>query len=567
MISQQGDCQGFEAKPTVFVCGPITCAIADGEFDPRVRSLLMGVSDLLEKSGFRILSAHREELWGESIPADPAQVFRRDWRLAQAADAIVAVLPADRDGKLYRTDGTFIELGWAVASRKPLFVLTDPGATDRSYLFDGLLETSACDTVFNAGDPGSLVDALPEAIRRRLAPAGPKSDLRLAFCCTSFGFGPVSKTVAVAQAVRRLRPSASLVFAGADISLGYAASAGAFDELLTVDPDSSPAACLSALQGADGLVNCLSFDVLEQAAHSADSPPQFFVDSLGWMWTSPPEAIAHADRYLVQDYLLDTRSTKANLPPNAVVVPPILSPAVNRQRVSWEVEKGHLLVHLGGCRNPLLSPTAYQSYVNLMLTGLATALAGEAGAGVQQVTVCGNEELLRAASPVDWPEHLRVHTGFLPHEEFLRELRRCEQLFTTPGLTATLEALALGVPCRFLLPHNYSQQRIVTHYKAMGAADSVWPDSLVSELLEDESLGEEAGVHEVARLLEEYLDDGPARTAAAFRALLKRPVDHTHTELLRSRALAWDGSSRVAHHVIERTETELHETASSVSRP
>jgi nucleoside 2-deoxyribosyltransferase len=52
---------------------------------------------------------------------------------------MVVVLPADVDGKLIRTDGTFMELGWAVALQKPLFIVTDPGATGRSYLFDGLL--------------------------------------------------------------------------------------------------------------------------------------------------------------------------------------------------------------------------------------------------------------------------------------------------------------------------------------------------------------------------------------------------------------------------------------------
>jgi nucleoside 2-deoxyribosyltransferase len=128
---------------TVFLCGPITNVTAGGAFNAAVRHFIESIAERLENAGFSVLSAHREELFGARVPERPIDVFLRDWRFAQIADAMVVVLPADSEGNLIRTDGTFMELGWAVALRKPLFIVTDLAATGRSYLFDGLLDVVA----------------------------------------------------------------------------------------------------------------------------------------------------------------------------------------------------------------------------------------------------------------------------------------------------------------------------------------------------------------------------------------------------------------------------------------
>lgn len=153
----------------IFLCGPISNALQNGGFDPNIRRLLESIEKQLQDGGFIVLSAHRQEDFGKSIPEMPEEVFSRDWQLAQLSSAMVAVLPPDKQGKLYRTDGTFIEIGWALALGKPLFIVTDPRATDRSYLLDGLLRLPACEGVFKIEEAlktKMLVEAVQKAILR-----------------------------------------------------------------------------------------------------------------------------------------------------------------------------------------------------------------------------------------------------------------------------------------------------------------------------------------------------------------------------------------------------------------
>ena len=131
-----------EARSAVFLCGPITDVTSNETFDAKVRHLIEGIAERLETAGFQVFSAHQEESFGSSIPERPADVYNRDWRFAQMSDAMVVVFPSDIKGGLIRTDGTFMELGWAMALYKPLSIVTDPKALGRSYLFDGLLGSS-----------------------------------------------------------------------------------------------------------------------------------------------------------------------------------------------------------------------------------------------------------------------------------------------------------------------------------------------------------------------------------------------------------------------------------------
>lgn len=129
----------------VFVCGPITNACHTKGFDPNVKAVVESLVEFLEKAGIETWSAHRLESYGKEIPEFPEHVYTRDWHYASTCSSLVAVLPSDSTGTLYRTDGTFIELGWATALRKRLIIVTDPEATGRSYLLDGLVE--ACKAV------------------------------------------------------------------------------------------------------------------------------------------------------------------------------------------------------------------------------------------------------------------------------------------------------------------------------------------------------------------------------------------------------------------------------------
>jgi nucleoside 2-deoxyribosyltransferase len=543
--------------PRVFLCGPISNALKNGQFDPNLRRLLESIEQHLQQSGFMVLSAHRQERYGEKIPELPDEVFRRDWHLAQLASAIVAVLPSDRDGSLFRTDGTFMELGWAIALGKPLFIVTDTSATKRSYLFDGLLRASAQARLIEIEDV--LKTNLGEAVRQVIARDNSRATTnQVAFCCTSFGFGPVSKAVAVAEALRLLRPGYRLVFIGSDLAEDYARSCALFDEIIHADVDAEPARAVDYIRGSDALINALNFDVLLN--WSRELPPHFFLDSLAWMWPSIPDAVTRAQTYFVQDYLLGANTSGSVLPKNAALVPPIISPAIRAPRAKWESQTGYVLVNFAGCRNPIFPPWYYKNYVKQMLAALVDALRvldQRRLRPINRVVVCGNRELLAATESVDWTGlSFPVERGFFPPREFLLELRRCELLLTSPGLTATLEAIALNVPVRFLLPQNYSQFRIMNYYRSLGLDNILWKDGFGSERLRDPSIPEEEGVREVGRLLEEQLTLGVSALSQVFQDLLLTNDANKETETLSQRVVSWDGSMRVAQQVVQEIEKD-----------
>jgi nucleoside 2-deoxyribosyltransferase len=547
---------GGPNNPSAFVCGPISHALTDEGFDSAVKELLVAVAANLNDHGVRVLSAHRAEHWGELIPQRAAEVLRRDWSLAQAADAMVIVLPANPQGELYRTDGTFIELGWALALDKPLIVVTDLGAEGRSYMFDGVLEAISPDAIVSVRDDRTLAEVagrvrtLVSARNGRGSVRSTGEQLRIGFCTTTFGFGPVSKVSAIAEALRALRPLAELTFVGSDIALTYAQATGAFDEIIEIDSDKEPERAVDALSRVDAVVNSLNFAMLAAGAER----PQYFVDSLGWLWPDTPAEAACARIYFVQDYLF-TPERRSALPANARLVPPIVSPVFRSRRCSWEGETGHALVHLGGCRNPLLPGDAYAEYVKNMVDGFVLALADDRIDGrIRSATVCGNPELL---SRIRASRDPRVTISFLPRQAFAGELRRAEMLLTSPGLTSTLEALSLGVPCSFLLPHNFSQYRIDEAYRNAGLHRAVWPDPLSVPGLSFSEVPEEEGVQLVAESLSQRLSEGPERSAQAFVNLLAEPDGRLMPGNAPGQPLAWDGSTRVAEAVVDWIEQEM----------
>lgn len=124
---------------TVFVGGPIQYALGpNGEFDARLREIQDTVITILQDAGFRLLSAHRFEMFGEmDTVGREHEVCARDFTWMRQCDIFVAVLPCDHVGTPVRTDGTCVELGWAAALEKPIIVINSAGG-EYSHLVAGL---------------------------------------------------------------------------------------------------------------------------------------------------------------------------------------------------------------------------------------------------------------------------------------------------------------------------------------------------------------------------------------------------------------------------------------------
>jgi nucleoside 2-deoxyribosyltransferase len=122
----------------VFLGGPIQHAVDPNGFDVRLRYLLLSVNKTLESNRVPVFSAHiAEDFGGYDALGKEDMIAKRDFDWIQECDVYVAVLPAGQDGKLYRSDGTFVELGWASALRKPI-ILISCNQTAHSVLVQGL---------------------------------------------------------------------------------------------------------------------------------------------------------------------------------------------------------------------------------------------------------------------------------------------------------------------------------------------------------------------------------------------------------------------------------------------
>ncbi len=154
----------------VFVGGPIQYAINEkGLFSQSLRSTLINVLERLETRGFRVLSAHRYERFGEvDMRGKFFEVCARDYAWMQECDAFVAVLPVDEHGVPVTTSGTSVELGWASAIGKPIVLVVEPSGA-YSHLVAGLHAVTEV-VRLDIGDPllgERLCEALDTLTRAR----------------------------------------------------------------------------------------------------------------------------------------------------------------------------------------------------------------------------------------------------------------------------------------------------------------------------------------------------------------------------------------------------------------
>jgi nucleoside 2-deoxyribosyltransferase len=113
-------------------------AVDDDGFDPRLRHLLSSVIKVLESNNISVFSAHMaENFGGHDASGQAGAVAQRDFRWMLECDVYLAVLPAGTDNASYRSDGTYVELGWASALGKPILLATS-SSVDHSLLVQGL---------------------------------------------------------------------------------------------------------------------------------------------------------------------------------------------------------------------------------------------------------------------------------------------------------------------------------------------------------------------------------------------------------------------------------------------
>jgi hypothetical protein len=322
-----------------------------------------------------------------------------------------------------------------------------------------------------------------------------------ALLSTSFGFGPVSKAVTIAREIRDRAPRMQIHYIGAGIDYEFAERSGRFDRLTRVDTDSREALqeLVPLLREYTFVVSVLNFDLLP--VWPSDHPPLYVVDSLAWLWPTPPPGLENAAAYFVQAYLVPPQRLEHWRDLARLVIVGPIRPALNTapQRPSGTAE---LLVNFSGCANPFAQAHVFRDYVDV----LSDAVLRHA-ARFQRVTICCNDYLSAYLRPRLSALRGDVVVGHLSHDDFIEALERASILLSSPGITTTLEADALAKPIRFLLPQNYSQALMAEGYRVCLGDRSGMAFSRFSPHLEIRAgLPEREGVDAVLRNLSEILE-------------------------------------------------------------
>lgn len=112
---------------TIFVGGPFSSAMksVDNEiiFDPALKEAIEKVLADVGQLGCKLLSSHVTDRFGKEF--DEGTIVKRDNDWVKQCDLYVALLPFDAEGKPYRTDGTFVELGIALSIGKRILIVID----------------------------------------------------------------------------------------------------------------------------------------------------------------------------------------------------------------------------------------------------------------------------------------------------------------------------------------------------------------------------------------------------------------------------------------------------------
>ena len=127
-----------------FLGGPITHFIGKYGFDADGEKIFRLAANLLLNQGFDVFSAHLLEDFGRIAKEDDDIIVQRDLAWIDVSNFCIFLFPVGADGKAVRTDGSYIELGYALALNKKIFIFWEEDAfIHYSPMLRGLPKTGA----------------------------------------------------------------------------------------------------------------------------------------------------------------------------------------------------------------------------------------------------------------------------------------------------------------------------------------------------------------------------------------------------------------------------------------
>ncbi len=275
--------------------------------------------------------------------------------------------------------------------------------------------------------------------------------IKLGLYAIPFGFGPVSKAFAIAQAINEIM-DVEWHFWGRGISLEFMRRQGMKVHILDISGDNENKPFFRELiRRIDGAIVIMDN---EWADRLVPYVPVFFVDSLGFMWSKDDFAtfpnIENVKRYYIQDlfgaYENLLKIGVKNIKSVAAIIN-IKSQDDSNYTKSQDDSNyiGRNIVHLGGLLNP----------INLNTTKIYLE-------GITQIIKNMNIEsplfLMSESAKNSFPQILsEFDSRSLSHGKAISAIRNAKFVWTSPGLTTMLELGKMRVKTAPLPPQNYSQ--------------------------------------------------------------------------------------------------------------
>jgi nucleoside 2-deoxyribosyltransferase len=146
----------------IFLGGPITHLSKHPRTSARVEKFLIIAENTFKEAGWAVHSAHITECFGRDVPTADI-IVKRDIEWLSRSSYAIFLLPNDGDQNPLRTDGTFIEIGYAVCAKIPCSILienTDGHSPMIHGLADFFNQTSLLTIDILRDDPTRIINSI-----------------------------------------------------------------------------------------------------------------------------------------------------------------------------------------------------------------------------------------------------------------------------------------------------------------------------------------------------------------------------------------------------------------------
>lgn len=358
----------------------------------------------------------------------------------------------------------------------------------------------------------------------------------------TFGFGPASHAVTIAETLRGMDPEIVLTGSGDGAAVELMLGSDMFDAVIETE-----AGRLSSSFNADNYAAAVVVGDFERAGHLAGlSERTVFVDALYWMWPEDPLPQVAAAAYLC----LEFPGVRARLEQSihsvevARQVNQILEPG---PPVLSESERDRLvMVNLGGAVSPFGTNYDYLSVLVRIISDAVQEVCRDSEVVITCSTHAAMELQARAA------DDQYGSFSFTTPRGMQSMLQRAELLITLPGMSIVWEALHTEVPTLLLPAANYSQHRQTAAYREYLACEIVEWTALEGYEEVAGGLPEEDGSAHAADLLARFVEDEAARRTLReiLQAKLERGVGPVRALEGGPYWQAFGGAEDVAHEVL-----------------